>query len=381
MRKSIKTILAALALAMPLVLTSCEGTLDDIFGEWDRPSGNANSGSNTPGETIVKYKAYNSESGTFEEKQITVFTLITSSTTTLEAGTYVVEGNVTIDGNVIIGGEIELVLSDGATLTINGDFNSGGDSSAKIYGQSSGTGKLIINTTTDELSSINLNDLVMNGGEIEVNCTGNKGYGINTGGDFYMYGGKITATATKRAINIQSGCKFYMVGGEVNVTGTSYTETGGAVRGGWGINGEINMSGGTFTAHGGDSGAYDATTGCEGGLGINGNISISGGTLSTYGGKGGPGTTTRGPGGCGAAATLTYSGGNVISIGGEYGTGSGSNGNGQCLNQIINNTGATLQYDYCSLPVNWATATTGSIPGGSNTVLGTTQHAARIPHE
>ncbi len=36
--KSIKTILAAFALAMPLVLTSCEGTLDDVFGEWSKPA-------------------------------------------------------------------------------------------------------------------------------------------------------------------------------------------------------------------------------------------------------------------------------------------------------------------------------------------------------
>ena len=376
MRKNFLRLLEGVLFSLPMLFASC-GNGDNALEEIINGGGSGGG----LGETIVKYKAYNSESGSFEEKQITVFTLITSSSTTLEAGTYVVEGNVTIDGNVIIGGEIELILSDGATLTINGDFSSGGDSSAKIYGQSSGTGKLIVNTTTDELSSINLKDLVMNGGEIEVNCTGNETYGINTGGDFYMYGGKITATATKRAINIQSGCKFYMVGGEVNVTGTSYTETGGAVRGGWGINGEISMTGGTFTAQGGDSGAYDATTGCEGGVGINGNISINGGTLSTYGGKGGPGSTTNGPGGYGACATVTYSGGKVISIGGEYGTGSGSNGNGQCLNQIVNETGVALQYDYCSLPMNWASAANAAIPAGSHVVLGTEQHAARIPHE
>ena len=42
MRKSMKTILAALALATPLALTSCNGALDDIFGEWDKPSANTN---------------------------------------------------------------------------------------------------------------------------------------------------------------------------------------------------------------------------------------------------------------------------------------------------------------------------------------------------
>ncbi len=45
--KSIKTILAAFALAMPLVLTSCEGTLDDVFGEWSKPA------PSTPGPAAV----------------------------------------------------------------------------------------------------------------------------------------------------------------------------------------------------------------------------------------------------------------------------------------------------------------------------------------
>lgn len=38
MAKSIKAILAALALATPLALTSCDPYLDDIFGEWSRPT-------------------------------------------------------------------------------------------------------------------------------------------------------------------------------------------------------------------------------------------------------------------------------------------------------------------------------------------------------
>lgn len=34
-------------LAMPLMLTSCEGMLDDIFGEWSRPTGNNSTGNNS----------------------------------------------------------------------------------------------------------------------------------------------------------------------------------------------------------------------------------------------------------------------------------------------------------------------------------------------
>lgn len=39
MRKSMKSLLAVIVLATPLALTSCEGTLDDILGEWSRPTG------------------------------------------------------------------------------------------------------------------------------------------------------------------------------------------------------------------------------------------------------------------------------------------------------------------------------------------------------
>lgn len=39
MRKLMKSIfMGAAMLALPVMLTSCEGTLDDVFGQWDRPS-------------------------------------------------------------------------------------------------------------------------------------------------------------------------------------------------------------------------------------------------------------------------------------------------------------------------------------------------------
>ena len=40
--RSIKSMMmgGAILLGLAMCLTSCEGTLDDIFGEWSRPSGN-----------------------------------------------------------------------------------------------------------------------------------------------------------------------------------------------------------------------------------------------------------------------------------------------------------------------------------------------------
>lgn len=37
MRKLMRIFMGAAMLALPMMLTSCEGTLDDVFGEWSRP--------------------------------------------------------------------------------------------------------------------------------------------------------------------------------------------------------------------------------------------------------------------------------------------------------------------------------------------------------
>lgn len=56
MRKSMKFYLGgAILFALPLFLTSCEGTLDDIFGKWDKPTGGNSSSEDIP-EIIAKYE-------------------------------------------------------------------------------------------------------------------------------------------------------------------------------------------------------------------------------------------------------------------------------------------------------------------------------------
>lgn len=52
-KQSIKHFLGGmLMLAMPLMMTSCEGTLDDIFGEWSRPTGQQNNEEPTKEELL-----------------------------------------------------------------------------------------------------------------------------------------------------------------------------------------------------------------------------------------------------------------------------------------------------------------------------------------
>lgn len=53
MKQSMKHLLGGmLLLAMPLMMTSCEGTLDDIFGEWSRPTGQQNNQEPTKEELL-----------------------------------------------------------------------------------------------------------------------------------------------------------------------------------------------------------------------------------------------------------------------------------------------------------------------------------------
>ena len=53
MKQSVKHFLdGMLLLAMPLMMTSCEGTLDDVFGEWSRPTGQQNNQEPTKEELL-----------------------------------------------------------------------------------------------------------------------------------------------------------------------------------------------------------------------------------------------------------------------------------------------------------------------------------------
>ena len=54
--KSMKSMLmgGAILLGLAMCLTSCEGTLDDVFGEWSRPSGNNSQSNEKPSEPTMK---------------------------------------------------------------------------------------------------------------------------------------------------------------------------------------------------------------------------------------------------------------------------------------------------------------------------------------
>ena len=159
--------------------------------------------------TNVTYYDWNSSTNQLEEKSCSSATLVESSTdkVTWSNGWYVAQGNVTISGGVTISGDVFLILADGCTLTIDASIQ--GEGNLTIYGQSGGTGQLIVNGNNSANAysscSIKVNSLTINGGSIT--ATGGSVInedGVETGGSYGIYassisisGGHVTAKAPK----------------------------------------------------------------------------------------------------------------------------------------------------------------------------------------
>ncbi len=141
------------------------------------------------------------------------YTIVESSTTTCgESGKtkwYVVDADTTIEQTLYIEGDVNLILKDGKTLTVNANQNNGesygicitNGSSLTIYGQSKSTGKIISrgNATNPEglgIGIYNLGKLIINGGVIEAYGDNYEGDGICIEGDAesaIFNGGTVTA--------------------------------------------------------------------------------------------------------------------------------------------------------------------------------------------
>ena len=149
--------------------------------------------------------------------------VVTSSTRTLEGGNwYVVTENTTVSGTITVSGSVNLVLADGAKLTVSGgstQYNAGiavpTSSSLTIYAQSAGTGAI-------EATGAARGAGIGGSGSAGASC-----------GAVTIYGGQITATGGQYAAGI---------GG----AGSGSTGTGGA-------GGTVKVYAGSVTAQGGSS--------------------------------------------------------------------------------------------------------------------------------
>ena len=190
-------------------------------------------------------------------------TVVESTTTSWGEGWYVVNSNVEITARITVNGSVNLILTDGYTLTASQGITVDGSNSLTIYGQTAGTGTLTATATASSAAGI--------GG----------GY-MGAGGNITINGGTVTANGNTQGAGIGGG--YYGVGGNITINGGKVVANGGSSEssdaGGAGIGGGGYAAGGTITIN-------DGTVTATGGLnsaGIGGGCSGAGGTVNITGG-------------------------------------------------------------------------------------------------
>ena len=224
-----------------------------------------------------------------EVRYSTDFKTLSSESTTWNNCMYVADGDVTINGRVTVNGNVELVLADGCSLTINGGIQVGASSTLAIYVQSTGenVGRLNIRNVATYDAGIGGNGNVEEDGK--------------TCGTIDILGGNITVESTKGAA----------IGG------------GGSENGNGGNGGTVRIYDGNVTASSTKGAAIGGGSSVNGNAGNGGTVEINDGTViaeSTDGAGIGGGSGAIG----GSGATVTAFGGNITanSVNG-YGIGGG----------------------------------------------------------
>ena len=137
----------------------------------------------------------------FVTKYAETYTEINSENlpTTWNDGWYVVDDDVTIDSRVTVNGDVNLILTDGQTLTCSQGINVPHSSSLTIYAQAEGSGALTAVTSSNAAIGSNdwgtWGDITICGGHITATSEGQAGIGggyhSDAHGNVSIYGGVI----------------------------------------------------------------------------------------------------------------------------------------------------------------------------------------------
>ena len=242
---------------------------------------------------------------------------VTSETTKLDGGWYVVTGAIEIANstNLAFAGDAHLILMDRASLTVTNVAEDAAaisvlaDHTLTIYGQAEGSGRL---------SAF--------GGE--------KGAGIGSGyssegGAVTINGGTVTAQGGYWGAGVGSGSEGSGCDA-VTINGGTVTALGGTSGAGIGSGcamsscGAVTVNGGTVTANGKDYAAGIGGAGLKGSCDV---VTIAGGTVTAFGGFKGAGIGSSYFGSC---EGVTIADGTVTAQGGEKGAGIGSGSESSC---------------------------------------------------
>ena len=183
----------------------------------------------------VPYLAYNASNSTFYQEEVSA-TVVDADTTVWNGASqtawYAVTGTVEITDAISVLGNVNLILADGASLTVGEGVVVNEGNSLTIYGQTEGSGTLTA-TGTNNAAGIG-------GGSTS---DGENGYNSGT---ITINGGTITATGGSGSAGIGGG--FKKTNDTITINGGIITAQGN--QGGAGIGGGAFGNGGTVTING-----------------------------------------------------------------------------------------------------------------------------------
>jgi hypothetical protein len=267
-----------------MLFTSCEGTLDDVFGEWDRPSGNG--------------PAYSVTSITLNETSLELFVEGGEKTATLTATLVGDPGNEEVE------------------------FSSGDDTRATV------------DPTTGEVTAVGGGEVTISaniGPTLQAQCkvmVYDKLHDISTDGAANIPDGKlwmITGTGSDK-ITIGEGSSAYLKDVSITTTTGSCIETAGM--------GYIYL--------------VDGTTNTMNGAANFAAVNTAGGPLNILGQTAGTGklSATGGTGGAGIGGSLDGNYSSIVIMGGEIeatgGDGAAGIGSGHCKTSTVDLTGGDI---------------------------------------
>ncbi len=205
------------------------------------------------------------------ESELETGTGLFSGKKLLPGGTYIVAEDMTFDNNIQLSGDVNIILCDGKTLTINKELSCGINPSyprykLNIYGQSENTGKLIVLWDIYYASPLNVY-----GGQIDVTTTSMQS-ALRVIEGMNVYGGKINAvnnnsSGSGAGIQMYPGTTLTIYGGEVTAKGPAADDH----QYGYGINGNVVVNDGKLVAISQRSG--------DGSAGIKGDLTVNGGSV------------------------------------------------------------------------------------------------------
>ena len=156
------------------------------------------------------------------------------------AATFVIEGEVTL-GKITLKDDVNLIIKDGAKLTVNQIAGDGDNINLHIFGQANQSGQLVVNSSDDAICNIttlevhsakvkattssndffvfyNIKTFNVYGGSVDAECTGTQGTGIElaSSGSMNIYGGDVKAVGKGNYYGIAgSGSTVTVYGGKL----------------------------------------------------------------------------------------------------------------------------------------------------------------------